>query len=668
MNNSIDYLFKNPNDFDIIRDGYGNTLVQACITMITTVYSEPRFVEKKDGEPIENSPITFLLDKPNIYESGASFRKKIAEDVAVYGNAYILIERNRAGKALSLKVLPASMVTPLEDDNEIVIGYQVNSVKGIRKYLSNDVIHLTWFITEPLNRFLGLSPMFSAMRAIETYNEIQRHVAGTMSRGGMSPMFAITQAVGADGSMQKGTQEAYVNTFRRAWSRMFGKTQNSIVNTASEAPIIILKEGQDIKALGFDIKQLEAPILLKQMEVQICSAFRVPPELAISNAGIENSTYNNLLNSSRNFISMTMKPLWVLHSEQITNKLADTKNGYYIETNFNEISATEPSRNELISIYDKAYLSRVVTIDEYRNVLDLAPLDSSQLSELVQVEAIKTKDDTFYSIQNMDYYTKALDVIVNLETAFGKAHKRAGKSLIEEIEAELAIRYPNDTNVNLSVGLDAVGADFFEKEYIKEITNDIPKLANSVISWAGNQVDFTPTKNEVDDLISQFDEVVRNTASDSGATLFARLKVLSATVPSGNLSEVIKKLRVGGNDIVEGNATVSSRTLATRLTNETSVNAWSIKDKKLRRDGKRIKKVWFTQRDKRVRPAHRLMEGQEVDVDQAFTYQAMGVDAEGNEFPIGEPNPMQYPVDITAENVGEGANCRCVTRPIIVSL
>jgi len=665
----LEWDFQPDNKFDILSDGLSNTVVQTCVTIISTMYSEARFVEKFDGEVVENSEITKLLDKPNPGQSGATFRKIIAEDISQYGNAYIRKVRTVTGQVLELRILQANKVTVLVDGGNNPVGYQYTNTT-VELIPKDDVIHLKWLITDPVNRYEGLAPIYGAKRSIQTYNEIQRHIAGTMSRGGLTPLFALTQSKDVEGFGK--ISESQKGGFRKLWKQITGKANAKNTFSNDDVPFIELPEGRDLKPLGFDMKSLEASTLMQQLETQICSSFRVPPEVAITTAGLNNSTYNNLLVSTRNFVQMTIKPLLVLHGEQISQQLADIDNGRYVETNWNEISVLEPTRDELITQYKDAYGLGVVTVDEYRQQLDLQPLEqpiavNEPIIEETIVQLSKGQDD-FYSIANMDYYTKALEVIESLEGSFSKSHTIAGNELIKAIENELKLRYPDGKDVDALTGVNAIKDSFFEEEYVKSINRQLPTLSKQVIEWSINQAGEPLTDNEKVELTENFKNEVFRGAGFSSKTIMVQLKTASSQIPKGKIGDVIKQLRADGSTLLEVNDKMASRTLATQLTNDTSAKSWEKMDKRLRQNGKKLVKVWFTQRDSRVRPSHKVMEGQTVDVTQPFNYQEYK-EVDGELVAIGNPIGLGYPADMpTEESVGAGANCRCVMRPRTVSL
>lgn len=126
---------------------YESDIVRACIR------PKVKAIGKLVGKHIRDDPetgikvnpdanIRFLLEEPNPYMTGQQMQEKVANQLCLNNNAFILIVRDENGKPMQLYPVPCVTVeAKYNDHGELYLKFQyLNGKSGIFKY--TDIIHL----------------------------------------------------------------------------------------------------------------------------------------------------------------------------------------------------------------------------------------------------------------------------------------------------------------------------------------------------------------------------------------------------------------------------------------------------------------------------------------------------------------------------------------------
>ena len=141
---------------------YESDIVRACIR------PKVKAIGKLIGKHIRDDPktggikvnpdanIRFILSEPNPYMTGQQLQEKVANQLCLNNNAFILVVRDENGKPLQLYPVPCvSVEAKYNDDGELFLKFLYTSGKtGIFRY--SDVIHLKQDYNE--NDIFGTSP------------------------------------------------------------------------------------------------------------------------------------------------------------------------------------------------------------------------------------------------------------------------------------------------------------------------------------------------------------------------------------------------------------------------------------------------------------------------------------------------------------------------------
>ena len=120
---------------------YESDIVRACIR------PKVKAISKLTGKHIRDDPngtlkvnpdanIRFLLSEPNPYMTAQQMQEKVANQLCLNNNAFILVVRDENGKAVQLYPIPCTMVeTKYDKSGELFLKFQYkNGKSGIFRY------------------------------------------------------------------------------------------------------------------------------------------------------------------------------------------------------------------------------------------------------------------------------------------------------------------------------------------------------------------------------------------------------------------------------------------------------------------------------------------------------------------------------------------------------
>lgn len=169
----------------IIGDGSGNSLVEACVLWICRNFPQaPMMVVQEDTEgvmqKVKDHPLPKLWKRPNEYFSGTMLWYGVLTSWIVNGNAYILKERNDAGRVVKLWYIPHTMMIPRWNSPNRFIDWYDYIVNGERYPVAvQDVYHLRYGL-DPDNIRMGRSPLRTLFRELGVDEEASRFSASLL--------------------------------------------------------------------------------------------------------------------------------------------------------------------------------------------------------------------------------------------------------------------------------------------------------------------------------------------------------------------------------------------------------------------------------------------------------------------------------------------------------
>jgi len=315
-----------------------------------------------------------LHDSPNPEMTSYEYRETVMRHMALRGNAYAEIQRDKIGRIIALWPLNpdrmainrgndlmlhlGSDVAPRPDikDTDLIYVYtHTNGTPVIFK--SDEIIH---YRGPSFNGVIGYSMADVGQEAIGDYLAAQKYSAMFFSNG------ANTDAVLEHPS--KLGEEALKN-LKKSW-----EDKHRGLNNAHR--IAILEEGMTYKQVGIDPKKAQLIESKKMSRVEIAGLFRVPPHMIMD---LDKATYSNIEQQDLGFVKHTMMP-WLVNIEQRCNMsllTIEERKKYFIKHNANALLRGDiDSRHKAYAIGRQwGYLS----VNEIRAFEDMNPVEDGDI-------------------------------------------------------------------------------------------------------------------------------------------------------------------------------------------------------------------------------------------------------------------------------------------------
>ena len=305
------------------RSAMQMTAVYSCVRILSeAVASLPlhvyRYTETGTEKAVDHSIYTIIHDEPNPEMTSFVFRETLMTHLLLWGNAYAQIIRNGKGEVLALyPLMPDRMTVDRDDRGQIYYEYTVSNDdapinKDSKVQLSaGDVLHIPGLGFDGL---VGYSPIAMAKNAIGL-------AIATEEFG--SKFFANGAA--PSGVLEHPGTIKDPKRIRESWQQTFGGSHNS-------NKIAVLEEGMKYTPISISPEQAQFLETRKFQIDEIARIFRVPPHMV---GDLEKSSFNNIENMSREFVTYTLDP-WVVRWEQAMHRALlseDEKKDFFFKFN-----------------------------------------------------------------------------------------------------------------------------------------------------------------------------------------------------------------------------------------------------------------------------------------------------------------------------------------------
>ena len=267
----------------------GVSVVLGCVSLLAdSVASMPlrAYTIGKDGQRVMR-PLPDVLADPDPESNTYELIHQVMASLALHGNAYVKIDRDRSGNMIGLVPLhPYQMqVLPTGDmtgRRYLHLGNEMDR---------EDMLHLRWFT--PPQSLVGISPLNQSRNLVGLAIAMDRHLAQFYGEGATPSSILMTdQKLTLDQArIIQGTWEATHKRHRRPAVLSDGLKWQPITTSAADQQMIQTRE---------------------QIIRDIARIFRVPSHL-IGAMG-DNQTYQNVEQASLNFLTHTIAP-WIRRLE-----------------------------------------------------------------------------------------------------------------------------------------------------------------------------------------------------------------------------------------------------------------------------------------------------------------------------------------------------------------
>jgi len=320
-------------------EGYrDNPTVRACIMAKQKAAIEcPIILVNEKGEAVENHQILALLNKPNPMQSWEKFLTQMIGSHDIAGEGDVL----KIGIGQSVELWPLrpdwleittfSMGLPVSCSYTPSDTYEESTVK---QYQFSEL--MIWAEYNPLFRWRGLSPLYSAAYSIDTLNEYAKSNKA-MLENGMTPSGVLWT-----------DSEVSDTSFNRLQEQFNGK----YAGAKNSGKPMILDGGLKWQGMSFTPREMEFVSGKRLSQLDVCQVLRVPPQII----GIEGSqTFANYEQARAAFYEDEVIPMVNgLLSELLGFLRKDFKlpPTYKLIVDTDGITALEPRRAERNKVID----------------------------------------------------------------------------------------------------------------------------------------------------------------------------------------------------------------------------------------------------------------------------------------------------------------------------
>lgn len=157
------------------QQGYRSIVwVRVCIDKIGKAIATPQWevVDKSTKKVIPNHELANLINAPNPFQTRRAFFTAATAYLKLAGNVYtekVIIDSlvNKRKLVSELWLHRPDLIAPIPDTREFISGYLLQPRYGERKEIDkNRIMHMMY--PDPLNPYVGLSPIASAHRSVTT--------------------------------------------------------------------------------------------------------------------------------------------------------------------------------------------------------------------------------------------------------------------------------------------------------------------------------------------------------------------------------------------------------------------------------------------------------------------------------------------------------------------
>ena len=249
-------------------------------------------------------PLPDVLANPDPESNTYELIHQIVASLALHGNAYVKIDRDRSGTMIGLVPLhPYQMqVLPTGDQTGRTYLHLGNEISR------EDMLHLRWFT--PPQSLVGISPLNQTRNLVGLSIAMDRHLAQFYGEGGTpSSVLETDQKLTLDQArIIQGTWESTHRRHRKPAVLSDGLKWRPIQTSAADFQMIQTRE---------------------QLIRDIARIFRIPSHLI--GASGDNQTYQNVEQASLNFLTHTIHP-WLRRIEIALSRILDVGDDVAFDT------------------------------------------------------------------------------------------------------------------------------------------------------------------------------------------------------------------------------------------------------------------------------------------------------------------------------------------------
>ena len=290
-----------------------------------------------------------FLEKPNIGLDLTMFSllHQLITSMAMHGNAFILVDKDRQGRPVQLTpVHPEKVKVEMSNGSKSYYIQSKNSKEFNRKITSDNMLHFIWY-SYP-GQLIGVSPLRTNSNTYGLALAMERHIAQFYGQGG-TPSSVLETDRDLTAEQAKALKETWLGNHHR-----------------NRKPAV-LTGGLKWKAISAEAGS-ELIGARDQIVHEIARVFRIPAHLLLSKDG--SNVYSNIESNGLAFIRHTLLP-WIRRIEDGFSSLLPGKQFVRLDTD-------EYARGDQLSrvrSFQVAISSGIMTPNEARAKMELEPYE-----------------------------------------------------------------------------------------------------------------------------------------------------------------------------------------------------------------------------------------------------------------------------------------------------
>ena len=325
-----------------------STVFSAISLIADSIALLPVKTLRYDGQKTIFTDKPKFLEKPNhsLDLSMFSLLHQTITSMAMHGNAFILVDKDRQGRPIQLTpVHPEKVKVEMQEGQKV---YMLQSSKGgyDRKITHHNMLHFIWYCYP--GQLIGVSPLRTNSNTYGLALAMERHIAQFYGQGGTPSSVLETD---------RDLTAEQANILKETWIGNHNRNRKPAVLTG----------GLKWKAIS-DAAGNELIAARDQIVHEIARVFRIPAHLLLSKDG--SNVYSNIESNGLAFIRHTLLP-WIRRIEDGLTTLLPGKQ-------FVKLDTDEYARGDQLSrvrSFQVAVSTGIMTPNEARAKMDLEPYE-----------------------------------------------------------------------------------------------------------------------------------------------------------------------------------------------------------------------------------------------------------------------------------------------------
>ena len=233
------------------------------------------------GDVVEifSHPFLDLLTNPNPIDSGFDLLEITVTSLDLFGDAFWLINFDKAGLPKELWPIPTPLVKVVRGKYSPINSYEIGWGRDKKVYKPHRIVHFRY--PSPFDKVASMAPLSAADQAAIIERLMFEYNRSLLENDARPDFFILAQ--------RNLTPDEYEAFLKRWIARYRGPGNKGIP--------AILEGGLDVKPLGFSPRELMAPNYMKEVKALICAIFNVPLPLvemtSMARASAETAEYSH---------------------------------------------------------------------------------------------------------------------------------------------------------------------------------------------------------------------------------------------------------------------------------------------------------------------------------------------------------------------------------------